>query len=348
MPNPLTITEHTLTTERTTTSYLAAGPEDGPLVIFVHGWPELGLSWRHQLPALGAAGFRAIAPDLRGFGNSTVYTAHAAYALEEIVGDLLELLGDHDTDSAVWVGHDWGGPVVWSVASHYPERVRAVASLCVPFYTLERGLDACIDLVNRDVYPADRYPAGQWDYQLHYQESFAEATAQMDANPRNLVQALFRKGDPAGVGQPAATATMRRTGWFDGLPSAPDVPRDPDVVTEDDVERYAAALTRNGFFGPNALYMNHERNAAYATRAVVEGLEMPVLFLAAHYDYVCETVHSALADPMRARCADLTEHVLDGGHWLAQERPVEVNAALLGWLARVGIWPESTLVRRGG
>ncbi len=86
------ITEHTIKTERHTTFYLAAGPENGPLVIFVHGWPELSISWRHQLPTLAALGFRTIAPDMRGYGRSSVYSQYTDYAQEHIVRDMLELL----------------------------------------------------------------------------------------------------------------------------------------------------------------------------------------------------------------------------------------------------------------
>ena len=337
------VTEHEVRTGGHTTAYLAAGPEEGPLVVLVHGWPELGRSWRHQVPVLAGVGFRVLAPDLRGYGGSTVYAEPEAYAQERVVADLLGLLDATGRDRAVWVGHDWGSPVVWNVASHHPDRCLGVASLCVPYYTLERGVEPAIALVDREVYPADEYPAGQWDYQLHYLEDFDAATAVMDADPYRTVKALFRKGNPAGQGKPAVTATVRRVGWFGGADRAPDLPRDPDVVSEEDLAAYAAALSRNGFAGPNSYYVNHEANAAYADRAVRDGvLDLPVLFLHARYDYVCETLRSGLAQPMRERCRDLAEGVVDSGHWMAQERPREVNAALLRWLStRVpGAWPR--------
>ena len=109
--------------------------------------------------------------------------------------------------------------------------------------------------------------------------------------------------------------------------------RDADVVTEADLRTYAAALDRNGFFGPDSWYLNHEANEAYGRRARNDGyLDLPVLFLAARYDFTCECVDSRLAEPMRAHCRDLTESVIDTGHWMAQERPAEVNAALVAWL----------------
>jgi pimeloyl-ACP methyl ester carboxylesterase len=324
---------------------LEAGPVDGPLVIFVHGWPELSLSWRHQLPVLGGLGFHAVAPDMRGYGGSTVYDRHEDYAQERVVADMIGLIDALAAERAVWVGHDWGSPTVWNVASHHPERCHGVASLCVPYWSLERGLDHCISLVDRALYPEAAYPAGQWEYQLFYQENFEKATRTFEANPFNTVKLLFRKGDPAGFGKPAGTAMTRiNGGWFGDMNEAPDVPIDTDVVTEADLEVYADALGRNGFFGPDSYYMNHEANAAYAATAVNGGrLEMPVLFLAAQYDYVCETITSGAAEPMRQMCASLDEAVVYSGHWMAQERPADVNAALVRWLVErlSELWPRS-------
>jgi pimeloyl-ACP methyl ester carboxylesterase len=339
----MALTEHTLKTDRHTTFYLAAGPEDGPLIIFVHGWPELSISWRHQLPALAALGFRAIAPDMRGYGRSSVYSQHGDYAQEHIVRDMLELIDSLGREKAVWVGHDWGSPVVWNLASHHRERCHAVANLCVPYYTIERGLDHTLTLVDRELYPADEYPAGQWDYMRYYEESFAEAIAPMDANVDKFVKLLFRKGNPQGEGKPAITATARRSHGMLGGSAVPDLPRDHDVVSEEDLSVYGSALARNGFYGPSSWYMNHRANAEYAKTAQNGGyLDLPVLFLAAQYDYVCECTHSRLAEPMRTYCRKLTEKTIYSGHWLAQEKPVEVNAALVQWLATAvpGVWPQ--------
>ena len=339
----MSITEHTVKTDSHTTFYLAAGPEDGPLVIFVHGWPELSISWRHQLPALAALGFRAIAPDMRGYGRSSVYDQHSDYAQEKIVADMIALLDSLGRDKAVWVGHDWGSPVVWNIASHHPDRCHAVSNLCVPYYTLERGLDHTLTLADRVLYPEAEFPAAQWDYMRYYEESFNESIAPMDANVYNWVKLLFRKGNPEGEGQRAMTATARRDHGMIGMSEIPDLPRDADVVTEEDLSVYVSALERNGFFGPSSWYMNHTANAAYALTAKNDGyLDMPVLFLNAQYDYVCECTHSRLAEPMHTYCRNLTEVRLRTGHWMAQEKPVEVNAALVNWLATSvpGIWPQ--------
>ncbi len=346
--NPSPITEHSAHTGAHRSFFLSSGPEDGPLLVFVHGWPELSISWRHQLPVFGAMGFRAIAPDLRGYGRSSVYDRHEDYAQEPVVGDMIALLDHLGGDRAVWIGHDWGSPVVWNIASHHPDRCHGVANLCVPYATLERGLASALALLDRELYPEDEYPAGQWDYQLYYQEDFDGARRLFEADPYRTVKLLFRSGDPSGEGQPAAlTASVRRGGgWFGGADAVPDLPRDDAVVSEADLRVYAEALSRNGFFGPDSYYVNHGPNAEYASRALRGGvLEMPVLFLCAQYDYVCETYHSRLADPMRELCRDLTFQVVRSGHWMAQEKPRDVNAALAAWLVRKlpALWPEPPL-----
>jgi soluble epoxide hydrolase / lipid-phosphate phosphatase len=261
----MSVSEHTTKTKRHTTFYLAAGPKDGPLIIFVHGWPELSISWRHQLPALASLGFRAIAPDMRGYGRSSIYPRSSDYAQELIVQDMMELLDSLGRERAVWVGHDWGSTVVWNLASHHPERCEGVANLCVPYYTIERGLDHTITLVDRKVYPEAEYPAGNWDYMRYYEENFAEAIAPMDANVYKFLKLAFRKGDPAGEGKPAITATARRNhGMLGG--AVPDLPRDGDIVSEEDLSVYVSALERNGFFGPSSWYLNHAANASMPRR----------------------------------------------------------------------------------
>ncbi len=338
------ITEHTAETDRHKTFYLASGPEKGPLIIFLHGWPELSISWRHQLPVFGGLGFRAIAPDMRGYGRSGVYRRHQDYRQEAIVADMIDLLDSLGRKKAVWVGHDWGSPVAWNIASHHPDRSYAVASLCVPYYTLERGLDQMLSLVDRDLYPVGEYPAGQWDYMLHYEESFAEAIAPMDRDPYRFVKLLFRKGNASYEGTPALTATARRDGGMLGMKEIPDLPRDSDVVTEEDLLLYSSALQRNGFFGPSSWYMNHGANAVYAGKAENSGyLDMPALFVTAKYDFVCECVHSNLASPMRRYCRRLSEKTVDAGHWVAQEKPYAVNASLVEWVVTTmpGVWESA-------
>ncbi len=340
---PAVVTEHVARSARHTSFYLASGPEDGPLIVFVHGWPELSISWRHQLPVFGGMGFRAIAPDMRGYGRSSVYPRHDDYALEQSTADMIELIDSLGREKVVFVGHDWGSPVVWSLASQHPDRCLGVANLCVPYIPEGFAPAKIIPLVDREVYPEAEYPAGQWDYQLFYEESFDRASAGFEHDVEATVKALFRAGNAAGEGQPAITAAVRKMGgWFGALPGAPDLPRDASVLTEEDFRAYAAALKRNGFFGPDSWYMNAERNMAFAKGAKNGGrIDLPVLFLHAAYDWVCETRRSRLAEPMRTACSNLTEADTHTGHWMAQEDPAFVNATLARWLALQfpSLWP---------
>ena len=330
----MTIEENRFTSKRHTTSYLSSGPPDGPLLIFVHGWPELSFSWRHQIKFFGAAGWRVIAPDMRGYGRSSVYDSHSAYAQSDIVTDMLELLEHLGGDKAVWVGHDWGAPVVWNMGLHHADKVRAIANLCVPL-GFERGVEELIKHVDRNIYPIDKYPKGQWDYQYFYVENFELARNEMESDPYKVVKALFRKKMGKEVDQPVFSASIReRGGWFppDGIP--PDMPIDLDVVSEEEAQQYADALTRTGFFGANSWYMNHERNSTYDAELSLaqRTLHMPVLFVHAENDYICYTIKGGLAEPMREACTQLIEKSIQSGHWMAQEKPEKLNAFLLEWL----------------
>lgn len=319
-----------------TTAYLEAGPPDGPLLIFVHGWPAIALTWRHQLTHFARLGYRVVAPDLRGYGGSTVYPDPAAYRQELVVRDMVELLDHLGYERAVWVGHDWGSPTVWNLAAHFPERSLAAATLAVSFGRLEHGLDALLQTVDRDRYPADSYPYGQFDYMVFYEKSPERAAAVFDANPANSVKALFRRGDPDFHTRPAPTALITRDGgWFGGASSAPDVPLDTAVLTPEDHAELTAALTRNGFAGPTSYYLNHRANATYADTAPGEGrLDLPVLFIGAEYDPVIDLTSPTALTAMRQSCTNLTEFTVPAGHWLQLEAPNPVNHHLEQWLTK--------------
>jgi pimeloyl-ACP methyl ester carboxylesterase len=325
-------------TERHTCFYLACGPEEGTPMIFVHGWPELSRSWRHQLQVFGGLGFRAVAPDMRGYGRSSVYAEKSAYALERSVEDMLALLDHLGRSTAIWVGHDWGSPVVWSIAQHHPERCIAVASLCAPYLPDGFALESLLPHVNRALYPADTHPLGQWEYFLLHRDQFDVGVAGLEGNVRNTVKLLFRSGDGASASVRSATSeTLRRGGFFGSGRSAPDSVRDARVLTLEDEDAYTAALSASGFAGPNSWYVNDAANCAYAGRANNRVLDMPVLFLHAEHDANCDTTHSSLADPMRAHCSNYSEAVISSGHWMAQEAPIAVNVALTKWLARIAL-----------
>lgn len=340
-----TITEGYAPLSRGGLAYLTAGPVDGPLMIFVHGWPELAISWRHQLPVFGQLGYRAIAVDMPGYGRSVVHATHEAYELEHLTADLIEFLDVLKADRAVWVGHDWGSVVVWSLAAHYPQRCAAVANLCVPYRTVELGVDHLISTVNRDIYDPQVYPAGQWDYMLFHERHFDRARAVFERNTEDFFKLMFRRGDASGADEPTITAGIcARDGWFGGDAPPPAMERDPGVVDEASLAAYIAAFRRTGFFGPDSYYVNSRANARFTAKSANGGyLDMPTLFLSADYDHWCDTVRNVkFGAEMRRHCRDLTAMTIPSGHWMAQEEPTRTNAALARWLAmRDGLWPDA-------
>ena len=155
----------------------------------------------------------------------------------------------------------------------------------------------------------------------------------METDPYRMVKLLFRKGDPKGVGVRAGTASTRKNnGWFGGSKVIPDVDVDADVVSEEDAQTFAKYLTDNGFFCPNSWFVNGEANESFDAKEPNKNLKMPVLFVHATYDYVCDTTTTRFAEPMRKYCARLTEKRVDSGHWMAQEKPEEVNSFIEEWL----------------
>jgi pimeloyl-ACP methyl ester carboxylesterase len=327
---------HALVTPAHTTSYLEAGPETGPLLVFVHGWPGLASTWRRQLGHFAALGYRVVAPDLRGYGDSTVHGDAAAYRQELVVADMLALLDRLGRRRAVWVGHDWGSPTVWNIAAHFPERCVAVATLAVPFGTLERGWEGLLAGVDRARYPEDTNPYGQFDYMAFYEKHAKHATSVFEAAPGNTVKALFRRGDPAAHTRPAPTSvTTRDGGWFGGAQRAPDAPLSSTVLTDREFTELTAALTRAGFGGPTSYYLNHEVNARYADAAPGgHVLPLPVLFVGAAYDQVADLNSPTMLDAMHSTCASLTEVTVPAGHWLQLEASNAVNDHIESWLTR--------------
>ncbi|WP_342661410.1 Epoxide hydrolase A (plasmid) [Rhodococcus ruber] len=339
------VTEHTTRLSRGELFHIEAGPQDGPVLIFVHGWPEISLSYRHQLPTFGSLGFRAIAVDMPGHGRSVVHNTHEDYSYENVSKDLIELIDNLGIEKAVWIGHDQGSQVVWTLAAHHPERSHAVASLCVPYRMVEYGgADHVIAMVDRDVYPEDQYPEGPWDYMRFYEERFEDACAYFDEHAADFFKVMFAPGDPDSVGKPIElTSNVRkRGGWFGDNVPPPKVDLDTSIMDQQTYTAFVAAFKRTGFFGADSYYMNHKANIEYTKTAKNDGyLDIPALFLSAAYDPWCDTENNWKPGvQMRRHCLNLTAYHIDCGHWMQQEAPTQVNAAIANWLATsVKLWP---------
>jgi pimeloyl-ACP methyl ester carboxylesterase len=277
---------------------------EGPLVVLVHGFPELGHSWRHQVPALVRAGYRVAVPDMRGYGASDVPPGPEGYDALTLGRDLTGYLDDVGEESAVFVGHDWGANVVWLLATGQPERVRAVAGLSVPFTPPTAS-------VPTEIF---RRRLGEDFYMLWFQEP-GVAEAVLEADVRRTLSTTEVWGEDWG----------RREGE--------DVSR-PRWMTEDDLDVYVRAFERTGFAGGLSYYRNLDRNAELTRDWTDRRVTQPAFFLTGSRDPVALFMP---AQAMEGWVTDLRASVvLDGaGHWVQQERPDEVNAALLAWLGEV-------------
>ncbi len=329
----------TFTTPRHATSYIERGPADGPLMIFLHGWPSLGLMWRAQMEGFAADGWRCVAPDLRGYGSSSAPAADDAYAVEEIVADMAELHDHLGGQPAVWVGHDWGCVVAGALAAHDPKRSRAVVLTSLAYQPGGHALPTLIPLVDRSIYPTDQYPDGQWDYYRFYTTHFEAAVADLDADRAASLASIFRSGDPAGTGQVSPQAVVTRNGGrFGAAHRAPPTEPDPALWPAADYDALVRAFETHGFRPPCAWYLNDDAAIAYARKALDGGrLSQPVLFINGDFDHLCSTTGNRQGDPMRAACTDLTVATIPAGHWLPLERKAEHIQVIRSWLQRMNL-----------
>ncbi len=333
------LTSHTFTSKRTTTHYWEAGPIDGPLMIFVHGWPEIGLVWRAQMEAFAAEGWRCIAPDLRGFGDSSVPSAKEAYATKEMVMDMVELQAHLGGKAAIWVGHDWGSPIVASVAAHYPKLSRGVVLISVPYGPNGWALPNLIPFIDRTLYPADKYPDGQWDYWRFYLTHFDQAVGDMDADVPATLASIYTKGIPASTGKLSPSAVVTANGGrYGAAHRAPAMEPDYTLWSQPDFDALVAAFKKTGFRPCASYYLNDDANIAYAKTALNNGkLSQPVLFVNDEYEPFSNINLSKVGDPMRKACSNLTVIDQPSGHWLPLERKSELTETIRSWAKLNGL-----------
>lgn len=327
-----------------TISFLDAGPRDGTLIVLVHGWPAIAETWKPQIDALIALGFRVVAPDMLGYGHSTKSRNQQDYSMENLVRSLLSLLEHLERSQAIWIGHDWGAAVVWALVAHHPEACMGVICLCVPYRTMELGIKAMVELSNRDLYPEEEYPHAQWDYQVFYEdEQNYEKTMEVFAVDIDaLIRFLYARARAEDSDKPARCSTISRDGgWFGGNGIPPNVPLIETALNNELYEKLTSTFRENGFWAPTAWYLNHDTNREWGQKSSINDgiVAVPTLFIEALRDNICGTYNSRLSEPMRAFCSKLTEVSIDAGHWVALEAPEQTNAAIVNWLATT--LPES-------
>ena len=298
-PTPTMIPVHGIDLE----VFEAGAHNAGNPIVLCHGWPEHAFSWRHQVPALVEAGYHVIVPNQRGYGNSSCPTEVAAYGIDELTGDLVALLDHYGYDDAIFVGHDWGASVVWSLALLHPHRVRKLIALSVPYQarTEKPWVRFIEELLGSD------------NYFVHFNRHPGVADAVFDANPRRFLRNLFRKNAPPSEPRPG-NAMMH-------LAEA-ETPLGEPVMTEGELAVFVDAFQASGFAGGIHWYRNVDRN--WHRLADVDPIvRQPALMVYGTRDVVQRS-------PVLETFVPHVEVVdLDCGHWIQQERPEATNRLVL-------------------
>ncbi|MDN4471834.1 alpha/beta fold hydrolase [Demequina zhanjiangensis] len=284
-----------------------AGTENrGNPIVLCHGWPELAYSWRHQIPALVAAGYHVIVPNQRGYGRSTRPDDVAAYGIEQLTGDLVALLDHYGYDDATFVGHDWGAMVVWGLALLHPGRVNRVINMSLPYQ--ERGAMPWIDAMEQFLGP---------DYYfVHFNRRPGVADAVLDANTGRFLSNLYRKNLPATPPEPGMVMIS--------LAEA-EAPLGEPVMSDDDLAVYTSTFDASGFTGGINWYRNLDANW-HVLGEVDPIVQQPTLMIYGTRDTIPPSPTLTTFVPR----AEVVE--LDCGHWIQEEMPEETTAAMLTWL----------------
>jgi pimeloyl-ACP methyl ester carboxylesterase len=291
---------------------------EGPAVFLLHGFPELAFSWRHQIRPIADAGFRVIAPEQRGFGDSDAPADPLSYSVRNLVADLVGLLDELELDSAVFVGHDWGSMPAWYAGAYAPQRVAGAASLCTPYFTPGE-----VDLI--EAYNETRGPN-------HYMATFQEpgvGEAMLERDVEATFRALIRgrgvtldefRASPPEIQEVPA-------GVFVGDPQLFGA----ELLNDNELAVYADTYRRTGFTGGLNWYraLHEDWREGLGHDFVID---KPALMISAADDFF---LPPDFTEGMEGLLPQLEKHVIpDAGHWLQQERPAEVNALLLPWLER--------------
>lgn len=290
-------------------------------IVMCHGFPELWYSWRHQMHALAEAGFRAIAPDQRGYGETDVPEPIEAYTQQELVADIVGMLDALGLAKCVIIGHDWGGAVAWNAALMAPDRIERVIGVNTPF--LPRVTQKPTDLMKA-------MAQGRFHYILYFQQP-GVAESELERDVRRSLRGFYQSAEdlagalddsaPPGVFGPAGG------GILDRLPDRPH----GRFLSDDDFEVFVRAFERTGFRGGLNWYRCIDRSweqSAHLEHRVTQ----PALMITAELDPV---LRPSLCTGMQAFVPNLRRTILikGSGHWTQQEKPAEVNAALLEFLA---------------
>lgn len=291
----------------------------GPLVVLCHGWPELSYSWRHQIPALAAAGYHVVAPDMRGYGQSAAPVEIGAYSIFDTVGDIVGLVQALGATRAMVVGHDWGAPVAWHAALFRPDIFTAVAGLSVP--PPFRGRGKPLELLRA---------SGVTNFYWQYFQTPGVAEAELERDVARTMRIVL---GGRGLADPTAAMFVQAGKGFLGHATT-DEPL-PVWLSEADLAYFTEAFRKSGFRGGLNWYRNLDRNWELTAPWQDAQIHQPSLFIAGSKDAVITGLIGAKrVNELERVLPNLKRKlIIEGaGHWVQQERPDEVNAALVGFL----------------
>lgn len=297
-----------------------AGPSDSayPPLVLCHGFPELAFSWRHQIPALAAQGFRVIAPDQRGYGASDKPDAVDAYDMEALTGDLAGLLDALGLERAVFVGHDWGGFVIWQMGVRHPERVAGLIGLNTP-YTKRPPIDPIA------LY---RQRFGDDFYIVFFQEE-GPAEALFEADIERFIRFMMRRNDITPEMFEQLPKERRSFSLQGALPHYDPKTCTQQFLSDAEIGVYVDAFKAGGLRGPINWYRNFSRNWQRSGH-LADLVTAPSLMIMAQNDLV---LPPSAADGMEKYVPNLARVLIEGsGHWTQQEKPAETTAAIADWM----------------
>jgi pimeloyl-ACP methyl ester carboxylesterase len=297
-----------------------SGPKDGLPVVLCHGFPELAYSWRHQLPALAAAGFRAIAPDQRGYGRTSRPEKVEDYDMPHLTGDLVGMLDALGLKKAVFVGHDWGGLVVWNVPLLHPDRVLGVIGVNTPFFARPP-----IDPI-----AAMRAMRGENNYIVFFQKP-GEADAILAKDVGKTFRFFMRRNMTTAKEFASAPQEAKNFELVRAVQEDESNWRGSPLLTDAEVKVFVDTYQRTGFTGGINWYRNFTRNWQLSEN-VEQRVNVPSLMIMAEDDVV---LPPSLTEGMERYVPDLEKVLIEGsGHWTQQEKPEETSRAMIDWLKR--------------
>lgn len=296
---------------------------EGPLVVLCHGFPELGYSWRYQLKALAESGYRAVAPDQRGYGRSDCPESIEAYDIFQLTGDIVGLVHALGEERAVIAGHDWGAMVAWHCALFRPEMFRALILLSVPYSPRQWG----------DIPPTKmmKMMAGDNVFYISYFQKPGRAEQDLEADVERTVWASLYS---LSGGAPPDKRWRFLFGKDECLSDTWHIPEVmPEWISEEDVAFFTEAFQRTGYRGGLNWYRNYDRNWAMTPFLSRANIIQPTLFAAGESDAVI-TMMKGQYDNLEANIPNLTKKVLvpGAGHWVQQEAPNQINELMIEFL----------------